>query len=147
VFYDDLSSDDDYKKIKSVYQSRGIGQLVASKDAAMLSAKGGNVKYFYPAYNTAEVGALVKKLTFRYVDDKDVKKRKQKEKQRYIAKQSEQVKQQIVSNSKLQFKSYNGIYKNQPEWMQYVDKMYAWNKYNLKSFDDIADLMRFQKSS
>jgi len=147
VFYDDLSSDDDYKKLKSAYQSRGIGQLVASKDAAMLSAKGGNVKYFYPAYNTSEVGALVKKLTFRYVDDKNAEKRKQKEKQQYIAKQSEQVKQQIVSNSKLQFKSYNGIYKNQPEWMQYVDKRYSWNKLNLKSIDDIADLTHFQKSS
>jgi len=147
VFYDDLSSDDDYKKIKSAYQSRGIGQLVTSNDAAMLSTKGGNVKYFYPAYTTAEVSALVKKLTVRYIDDKDLEKRKQKEKQQYIAKQSEQVKQQIVSNSKLQFKSYNGIYKDQPEWMQYINKRYSWNKLNLKSIDDIADLMRFQKSS
>ena len=151
IFYDDLSSDDDYKKLKSAYQSRGIGQLVLSAAAAQ-NAQGGaalaNIKkYFYPAYTTAEVSALVKKLTVRYIDDKDLEKRKQKEKQQYIAKQSEQVKQQIVSNSKLQFKSYNGIYKNQPMWMQYVDKRYSWNKLNLKSIDDIADLMRFQKSS
>jgi hypothetical protein len=32
-------------------------------------------------------------------------------------------------------------------WMQYVNKRYSWNKLNLKSIDDIADLMRFQKSS
>jgi cobalamin biosynthesis Co2+ chelatase CbiK len=36
VFYDDLSSDDDYKKIKNAYVARGIGQLVMSSDVQKL---------------------------------------------------------------------------------------------------------------
>jgi hypothetical protein len=144
VFYDDLSSDDDYKKIKNAYVARGIGQLVMSSD---VQKTGKGAKYFYPAYTTGEVYALVKKLTEPYLSSKDVEQQKEKDRQKWIAKQSEQVKQQIVSTKKLQFKSYNGLYSKEADWIKYIDSRYGWNKRNLTNVDDITMIMHFQKSS
>ena len=107
VFDNDLSADEDYQKIKNTYATRSIGQLVLSGDSVFVS-KGR--KYFYPSYTTSEVYALVKKLTEPYLSSKDVEQQKEKDRQKWIAKQSEQIKQQIVSTKKLQFKSYNGLY-------------------------------------
>lgn len=144
VFYDNLSADDDYKKLKNAYAARGIGQLVVSS-AVKFTGKG--EKYFYPAYTTGEVYALVKKLTEPYLSSKDVEQQKEKDRQKWIAKQSEQVKQQIVSTKKLQFKSYNGLYSKEAAWIKYIDSRYGWNKFNLTSFDDITSIMHFGKSS
>lgn len=144
VFYDELSNDDDYKKIKNAYTARSIGQLVVSS-AVQKTGKG--AKYFYPAYTTGEVYALVKKLTEPYLSSKDVEQQKEKDRQKWIAKQSEQVKQQIVSTKKLQFKSYDGLYSKEADWIKYIDSRYGWNKFNLTSFDDITSIMHFGKSS
>ena len=144
VFDNDLSADEDYQKIKNTYAARSIGQLILSGESWYTSK--GN-KYFYPAYSTGEVYALVKKLTEPYLSSKDVEQQKEKDRQKWIAKQSEQVKQQIVSTKKLQFKSYNGLYSKEADWIKYIDSRYGWNKRNLTSFDDITMIMHFQKSS
>jgi hypothetical protein len=144
VFYDNLSNDEDYRKIKNLYQARSIGQLVLSSDVAS-TGKGG--KYFYPAYSTDEVYSLVKKLTEPYLSSKDAEAKRKKEREAWIIKQSQQIKQQIVSSKKLQFKSYNGLYSKEADWLKSIDKTYGWNKYNLTSFDDITTIMHFQKKS
>ena len=118
--------------------------MVLSGDSVFVS-KGR--KYFYPSYTTSEVYALVKKLTEPYLSSKDVEQQKEKDRQKWIAKQSEQIKQQIVSTKKLQFKSYNGLYSKEADWIKYIDHRYGWNKSNLTSFDGITSIMHFQKSS
>ena len=144
VFDDNLSADEDYQKIKNTYATRSIGQLILSGDS-WFTSKGR--KYFYPSYTTSEVYALVKKLTEPYLSSKDVEQQKEKDRQKWIAKQSEQIKQQIVSTKKLQFKSYNGLYSKEADWIKYIDDRYGWNKSNLTSFDGITSIMHFQKSS
>lgn len=144
VFYDNLANDEDYKKLKNAYAARGIGQLVVSRD---VEKTGKGAKYFYPAYTTAEVYALVKKLTEPYLSTSDIKSRTDKEKKAWIAKQGEQFKRQLVSNKMRQFKSYDGLYSDDADWMKFIDKRFSWNKVNLTNIDNIISIMHFGKSS